>query len=204
MKIKKSCLSCGNIFETVESRIKDGRGKYCSKECIPMSKIAKSKNYGKWMIGKKHSETTKEKNRKACMGEKFYNFKGETLNSAGYVLIYVPSKIKKQRKVYKHRYVMEQYLGRKLKKSEHVHHINGDKKDNTIGNLKIINPSQHSTLHARKGENNHYAKLKNKDIIEIRKTHNPPKFDSKYFSKKYKVHKKTIERIINRKTWKDI
>ena len=32
-KIKKLCLTCSKEFETVLSRIKSGRGKYCSNKC---------------------------------------------------------------------------------------------------------------------------------------------------------------------------
>lgn len=58
----------------------------------------------------------------------------------------------KQRKVNgrnidEHRLVMEQYLGRRLRTDEYVHHINDDRYDNRIENLKIVDPVTHGRLH---------------------------------------------------------
>ncbi len=47
----------------------------------------------------------------------------------------------------KHRWIMEQHIGRPLSKTEVVHHINEDKQDNRIENLEIIQFGNHSTNH---------------------------------------------------------
>lgn len=46
-----------------------------------------------------------------------------------------------------HRLVVENVLGRKLKKNEIIHHINGNKLDNRIENLQITNWYVHKSLH---------------------------------------------------------
>jgi len=38
LKIKRICPTCGKEFETEQSRINDGRGKYCSRKCLYKSK----------------------------------------------------------------------------------------------------------------------------------------------------------------------
>ena len=50
---------------------------------------------------------------------------------------------------YLHRQVMEAHLGRKLLRSEHVHHLDGDTRNNAIDNLTVLTASQHHSEHSR-------------------------------------------------------
>ena len=67
------------------------------------------------------------------------NWKGGTYrHKAGYVMMRVPSNSGEKIKYkFHHVLVMEDYLGRKLRKGENVHHKNGVKDDNRIENLEL-------------------------------------------------------------------
>lgn len=69
----------------------------------------------------------------------------------------------KQRRVKKHRYLVEQQLGRKLLPSEDVHHLNEDKSDNDLGNLQHIDHGEHARLHNQKREYKRGYRLKISD-----------------------------------------
>lgn len=57
----------------------------------------------------------------------------------GYVWISVPSLVTgKKHEMLEHRYVMEQHLGRKLLPEETVHHRDGNRQHNLIGNLELF------------------------------------------------------------------
>lgn len=52
--------------------------------------------------------------------------------------------------VQEHRIIMENHLGRKLKSTELVHHIDGNPKNNNIKNLQVMNWKDHGKLHEKK------------------------------------------------------
>ncbi len=51
-------------------------------------------------------------------------------------------------KVKRQRLIMAEHLGRPLRRDEHVHHINGDGKDNRLGNLALMTESEHHRFEA--------------------------------------------------------
>jgi len=56
----------------------------------------------------------------------------------------------KKIQVRQHRWFMEKHLGRPLMRNEDVHHINGNKKDNRLINLQVIDHGLH-TIKTHKG-----------------------------------------------------
>jgi hypothetical protein len=129
---------CGKEFKTYPSKIKLGRGKYCSKECcLKITNQILSKN---------------EKSRWK-KGQVAYNFKGwrfKTSRTGGSVYreLYLPKHpfAKKSGYIGEHRLVMENKIERYLLKSEVVHHINGNTLDNRIENLELMTKKEHDKL----------------------------------------------------------
>lgn len=78
------------------------------------------------------------------------NRKQETwwVNNRGYMegRIWIDGK---QRRVKKHRWVMEYHLGRDLNPGEDVHHKDGNKLNNAISNLELLSHSAHASLSNR-------------------------------------------------------
>jgi hypothetical protein len=62
---------------------------------------------------------------------------------------YKGKKYIKERYIYEHRFIMENYLGRLLESNEVVHHKNENKLDNKLENLELKSKSKHSSDHAK-------------------------------------------------------
>ncbi len=97
-------------------------------------------------------------------GEKASNWRGGRFyDKSGYVMVWVDDAsfyapmIKQDRYAREHRLIMAMHLGRNLHSWETVHHKNGIKDDNRIGNLELATPGGHSRSHS-KGYRDGYAK----------------------------------------------
>jgi transposase len=70
---------------------------------------------------------------------------GKTIEQ-GYVKISSNAICPKRKR--EHQIVMENYIGRELKEDEVVHHIDGNKQNNNINNLALMDRSAHARLHS--------------------------------------------------------
>lgn len=84
------------------------------------------------------------KNFRQPKGQDSPNWKGgRELTKAGYVRLWVS----RDERVLEHRQLMENHLGRKLNRSEVVHHINGKNADNRLANLQLTTFSEDISRH---------------------------------------------------------
>lgn len=73
-------------------------------------------------------------------------------NLEGYLACSVRYADGSKRTVLQYREVMETHLNRTLSSSEVVHHIDGNKRNNDISNLEVLNRSTHGKHHAKDAE----------------------------------------------------
>lgn len=135
----KNCKVCNKEFKTYPSKIKIGRGKYCSQKCcLEITGIKKGQNL---------SPETQIKPGQRLRYNGFTYTKSRT-NSQKYKLIHKPDHPDSTASGYirEHRLVLEKHIGRRLKSDEIVHHINGNGLDNRIENLEIMKKQEHDRM----------------------------------------------------------
>jgi hypothetical protein len=84
-------------------------------------------------------------------GPKNPAWKGGRKNHCGYIVCLRPEHPNANKRGYvgEHQLILEQKLGRYLRPNEVVHHINGDKGDNHLENLKLMFDRDHRSMHSR-------------------------------------------------------
>lgn len=130
--------------------------RYIKRYGLTRRSISEVRRNKKWNSGDKQRSELSDR-MKGLTGDKNPGYKGGHIDENGYRSIYVDRKLIKE-----HRYVMQQHIGRKLLRSEDVHHLNGDKLDNRLENLQLLTKSEHAQLHWSRQErrNNQSVKIK--------------------------------------------
>ena len=122
------------------------------------------------------------------------------------------------KKIDEHRYIMEQYLGRKLTRDEVVHHKDGNKANNDIENLELTSLSEHTRQHqlgnipseetrqkiseTLKGRKSINRKFDDDQVEYIRELHNEGVSNRK-IAQMFGVNHQTINDLINGKYYKN-
>jgi len=85
---------------------------------------------------------------KNTAGSNHGNWKGGFKIFTGRVSKYRWIRIGVGKYVAEHRFIMEKQLGRKLKKTEAIHHIDGNGLNNSIDNLQVVTWAEHKKIHS--------------------------------------------------------
>lgn len=155
------CGKCGVEMEVQPCFV--ATKKYCSRDCAsrgrpPKPKTGTHKNCE--TCGSEMYVTKKNATKRFC--STLCRVTGQTLTGAGsrrkdqngYIVIYFPTHPDANGSgvVMEHRLVAEEKYGRRIKKTEHVHHLNGIRNDNRPENLVVMASRDHMVL-TRKEEN---------------------------------------------------
>lgn len=128
--IQRICLFCSKEFEVWPYKIKDGRGLYCSRVCKDTA-----------FTGQPNTKISKENH---------YSWKGGIRLDKGYRTISTPNHPNANNCGYvqEHRLVVEKSIGRFLDPMEVVHHLDGDRSNNKLSNLLLVeNKKEHIKYH---------------------------------------------------------
>lgn len=132
---------CESSFTTWECKLKNGNGRFCSKQCFNKHQsVNVTEEIRKRTIDRLHK-----------IGPEHPSWKnGRTVNHRGYVEVWVEDhpRLNRTHRVLEHRLVMEKHLGRYLEKNEIVHHKDRNKQNNNIENLELVqNIQEHMDVH---------------------------------------------------------
>jgi hypothetical protein len=97
-----------------------------------------------------------------------------------------------------HRVVWEEAHG-PIPPGYHVHHVNGDKRDNRLENLALVTPQEHRHLHGATK-----ATLTVDDVREIRRRYAAGGVIQRELGAEYGVQQAVVSKIIRRAAWADV
>lgn len=134
-----TCKTCARPFSRKPSK----PGSFCSRKCSIDSLRLGLVEIECELCGSKFNVSKCRSGARFC-SKKCWKSACSYLDSSGYRRVWDGGK-----QVLEHRLVVERSIGRRLNQFESVHHVNGNKSDNRIENLVIVDQSVHSLLHSR-------------------------------------------------------
>ena len=109
-----------------------------------------------------------------------------------------------------HRLVALNFIGERPFGLE-INHKDGDKGNNSESNLEYVTRKEnmrHASLlgliKGLRGELSNTAKLKNADVLSIRKEYRVGGISQRGLARKHKISQRSVSRIINNQVWKDL
>ena len=128
------CETCGKEYMPCHKR-----QRFCGRSCARRTTRLRPVVCGVCLKGFRPKYATQKFCSKQCKYD--HGIGNRRVRQDGYVLVRVPRGTPGTQAgrgwMHEHRYMMQQHLGRPLARTETVHHVNGKKGDNRIGNLQL-------------------------------------------------------------------
>lgn len=179
--LNTTCAFCGKQIHIKASRMSKSKKNYCSVECLNKDKKIRYLGNGNHQYGLK--------------GDKNSSWKSDIrISFYGYRLIRCLEHPFRNSDdfVFEHRLVAEKYLltkensieidGKRYLKNEYVvHHLDFDRQNNKIENLKIMLRSEHGTLHANLNKKDDFKEYCQKYQLDIDKVYDNHLYNIKHY-----------------------
>lgn len=143
---KKQGISVGKAYNVLRDAGCDFTHKWRKKMSDEQRQLLSAVNKGK-RLTEEQKKAISERN--SCNYNGLNGYGHTKKHNHGYILAYAPKHphAHKDGYVMLHTILMERAIGRYLAPDEVVHHINHNRDDNRLENLKLMNKKDHCTMH---------------------------------------------------------